>query len=162
MTDQNDNLDLEALDNEIEKENKVEKRIKDLSEKVRLTSEERDEKEKLLAQERAEKETLKKERDFLASFGEQLGKQPGAVKYQQDIKDKVLKGYSMEDAITAVLVSKGEYQAPKVETPIETVAGGSSATVHQMSGPKPVSQMTRDEKRAALVEAEARGDISVT
>ena len=40
MTDET--LDLEQLDNEIEKESKVEKRIKDLSEKVRLTAEERD------------------------------------------------------------------------------------------------------------------------
>lgn len=157
-----DELDLDQLDAGMERDNKVEKRIKDLSEKVKLTSEERDEKDKLLAQERTEKEALVKERDFLNSFGDQISKYPEAAGFKDKIKERVLKGYSVEDATTAVLVAEGKYTPPKVERPMETVAGGSAVTVHQTGGEKPINQLTQAEKRAKLVEAEARGDISMT
>lgn len=162
MTDQNNNLDLESLDNDIEQQNKVEKRIKDLSEKVRLTAEERDEQKRILNEKISENETLVKERDFLNSFGEQLAKHPEASGFKDKIKEKVLKGYSVEDATTAVLVAEGKYNPPRVEQPIETVVGGSSPTMHQINGEKSISQLSTAEKRAKLVEAESRGDISVS
>lgn len=163
MADENgDVLDLEGLDKDIEAKNRTEKRIKDLSEKVRLTSEERDEKDKLLAQERAEKEALQKERDFLNSFGDSLSKHPNAAQFKDEIKDKVLKGYSVEDATISTLAAKGQYSAPR-EVKIENVAGG-SASVNQpiTDAQKQVGQMSRDEKREALLEAEKRGDIYVS
>lgn len=156
-----DELDLDQLDSQIEKENKTEKRIKDLSEKVKLTAEERDEKDKLLTEQNTKISGLEKERDFLNSFGDQLSKYPEASGFKDAIKEKVLKGYSVEDATTAVLVANGKYNAPRVERPIDTVAGGSSPTMHQPTGEKTIQQMTRDEKRAALVEAESKGVISV-
>ena len=159
MADENDVLDLDEVDKDIENKSKVEKRIKDLSEKVRMTSEERDEKDKLLAQERAEKEVLQKERDFLNSFGDALAKYPKASSHKDEIKEKVLKGYSVEDATVSTLASKGEFpQKPQVENP----AGGSAAVTPPPEGPKPVSQMSHDEKRAALLEAEQKGDIYIS
>jgi hypothetical protein len=71
-------------------------------------------------------------------------------------------GYSVEDATFAVLGKAGKLgQAPTVErTP---VAGGSAVINAPMGGgTKPISEMSREEKRAALMEAEARGDIALT
>ena len=157
-----DILDLEDSES-VERQNKVEKRIKDLSEKVKLTSEERDEKERLLQEQAKQNESLKKENDFLNSFGDAMAKYPNAVAYKDKIKEKVLKGYSMDDAINSTLISEGKYNPPlKPEVPPENPAGGSAATQHTLGGEKPISELTREEKRAKLLEAEQRGDISIT
>jgi len=161
-----DEFDLDQLDSEIEQKNKVELRIKNLSDKVKLTSEERDDKDRLLQEQRSQNESLVKERDFLNSFGDQAVKYPDALAFKDKIKEKVLKGYSVEDATTAVLVSEGKYSAPRVETPItaspvNTFAGGSAPTLHQAGGEKGLDQLSREEKRAKLVEAEQRGDLGV-
>lgn len=154
-----DELDLEQLDQDIEKENKVEKRIKDLSEKVRLTSEERDEKDRLLAEQKAENDQLKKENSFNSGFVDVLSNHPAAKDHKDDIKTKVLAGMSMEDATFAVLGKAGKLSQPKPI--VDNPAGGSAVTQTPSSGQKSVSEMTREEKRAALLEAEARGDISM-
>src|SRR3990167_424047 len=155
-----DELNLEELDNEIDKESKVEKRIKDLSEKVRLTAEERDAEKKKLTEESAKAGNLQKEVEFLNSFGDQLGKYPDASSYRDKIKEKVLKGYSVEDATVSTLASEGKL-SPK-EVRVDNVAGGSAAVNQPVSGgQKPISEMTRDEKRNALLEAEKRGEISM-
>ncbi len=158
-----DELDLDQLETDLEKENRVEKRFKDLSEKVRLTSEERDEQKRLLEESVSKTQNLEKERDFLNSFGDQVAKYPEASQFRDKIKERVLKGYSVEDATTAVLVAEGKYQPPKPPAPpIDNIAGGSAATQHQTGGEKPIHELTREEKRARLVEAEQRGDISIT
>ena len=154
-------LDLETLDTQIEKDNKVEKRIKDLSEKVRLTSEERDELKRLSTEKDSAIANLTKERDFLNQFGDALAKYPDATSYKDKIKEKVLKGYSVEDATVATLASEGKFtaKAPEVENP----AGGSAAiTQPVIASEKPISQLTREEKRQKLIDAEQRGDISVS
>lgn len=157
-----EDFSLEKIDEEIDKNNRVEKRIKDLSEKVKLASEERDEKEKLLAQERAEKEALTKERDFLTSFGDAISKYPKASQFRDEIKQKVLKGYSVEDATVATLASKGEF-APPSQPKLDNPAGGAAAISQPIAeGDKTVAHMTRDEKRQKLIEAEARGDIYIS
>src|SRR3990167_994874 len=95
MADEEIDLDLDNLDQDIERKNKVEKRITDLSDKVRLTSEERDELKGLLATEQAAKEAAIKERDFYSSFTDATIKYPGANEYKDIIKEKVLSGYSV-------------------------------------------------------------------
>lgn len=156
-------LDLDQLDNEIENNNRTEKRFKDLSSKVKLTAEELDEQKRLVQDRESKISELEKERDFFNSFGDQIAKFPEAAGYKEQIKERVLRGYSVDDAVAAVLVSNGKYNAPVQTQPVanlDTFAGGSSTTVHQMTGEKTIQQLTRDEKRARLMEAEARGDIS--
>lgn len=162
-----DEFDLDNLDSTIEKENRVEKRIKDLSEKVKLAAEERDDQKRLLQEKLSENENLVKERDFLNAFGDTLAKYPEAAGLKDKIKERVLKGYSVEDATAATLVAEGKYNPPKIEVapkeaPLESIVGGSSPTMHQAGGEKTLQQLSREEKRAKLVEAEQRGDISVT
>ena len=156
-----DELDLEQLDIEIEKENKVEKRIKDLSEKVRLTAEERDANKRKLEEQMAKEANLNKEVEFLNSFGDQLSKHPEASQFRDKIKEKVLKGYSIEDATVSTLSSEGKL-SPQREV-VENVAGGSASVNQPISGgQKKVSDMSRDELRSALIEAERRGEISLS
>lgn len=156
-----DTLDLETLDQDIENSNKVEKRIKDLSEKVRLTSEERDEQKRLLKEQMDKNSSLEKERDFLSSFGDAVAKYPKASSHKDEIKEKVLKGYSVEDAMITTLASKGEFSQKEVK--VDNPAGGSAAVnPPPAGGVKPISQMSREEKRTALLEAEEKGDIYIS
>ena len=155
-----DILDLEQLDNEIESTSKVEKRIKDLSEKVRLTAEERDAEKRKAEEESAKTSGLQKEVEFLNSFGDQLSKHPEASPFRDKIKEKVLKGYSIEDATISTLASEGKLTQAEVQ--VDNVAGGSATVNQPITGEqKKVSEMSRDEKRAKLIEAEQRGDISL-
>ena len=156
-----EDLDLEQLDNEIETTNKVETRIKDLSSKVKLTAEERDAAKAKVTEALAQSANLQKEVEFLNSFGDQLSKHPEASPFRDKIKEKVLKGYSIEDATISTLASEGKL-IPK-EVQIDNVAGGSAAVNQPATGgQKTIPQMSRDEKRNALVEAEQRGDISLS
>ena len=152
-------IDLDKLDQEIDQDGKVEKRIRGLSEKVKLTSEERDESRRKLEEEQQKVASLEKERDFLSSFGDQVTKHPDAVPFRDKIKERVLKGYSVEDATVSVL--NGEGKLFKKEAPPENPAGGSAPVPPQLNVDKKVSEMTREEKRNALVEAEKRGDLGV-
>lgn len=146
-----EDANLNAEDEQIIR-NKVEERITSLSNKVKTTSEERD----ALALEKA---SLEKERDFYSSFTDSTAKYPGAVEYKDAIKEKVMAGYSVEDATVSVLNKEGKFQpqAPAVEK--ELVAGGSSLNRIPDGGSKSIGEMTRDEKRQALMEADKRGEI---
>src|SRR3990167_212937 len=160
MTDQNE-LDLEQLDNEIEKESKVEKRIKDLSEKVRLTAEERDAERKKLEEYTSKTKELERERDFFSSFSDIVSSNPAAKDHKDEILAKVKGGYSVDDATFAVLGKAGKLGHQEQRIDVGQVAGGSAA-VNQpvLGGEKSIHEMTRDEKRAKLLEAEQRGEIS--
>ena len=160
-----DELDLEQLDNEIETTNKVETRIKDLSSKVKLTAEERDAAKAKVAEALAQSANLQKEVEFLNSFGDVLAKPEfsNAAPFRDKIKEKVLKGYSIEDATISTLASEGKLTASQKEVKIDNVAGGSAAVNQPITGgQKTVSQMNRDEKRQALLDAEQRGEISLS
>ena len=159
-----DELDLEQLDSELEKENKVEKRIKDLSEKVRLTSEERDEQKNLLNASTQKVAELERENAFNSGFVDILSTHSAAKDHKDEIREKVLKGYSVEDATLAVLGKAGKLgqTQPPPAYKTENPAGGSAVTQPLVGDQKPISELSREEKRQKLVELEARGDISMT
>lgn len=98
-----------------------------------------------------------KERDFFKQFTGVASKFPGAAEYQDQILEKVKAGYTVDDAAVSVLNAEGKLTAsPQPQAP----AAGGSATNSSMEKPnKSVGEMTREEKRAALVDAEKRGDI---
>ena len=145
------------LDDEIQPENKVEKRIKQLSNKVKLTSKERDELAKANEKLKLERDTLKKDSEFSSSFSDSPHYQV-AKDYKDEIRKKVSGGYSVEDAVVAVLAKEGKLDAIKAT---ESPAGG-SATNPPMSGEqKPLKDMTLGEKREEVLKAMERGDINV-
>ena len=153
-------LDLE-LDSEEEKINKVEKRIKSLSEKVKLTSEERDEKNRLLTERDGQLANASKERDFYKGFNQISTKYPGANEYQDKILEKVNAGYDVEDATISILAKEGKYTPaqPKVED--DKAAGGSASTAMKGNDSKTPEQMSQDERRAALEEAFSKGEVKL-
>lgn len=143
--------------------NRTEERIKNLSSKVRETSQERDEAKKAVETAESARISAEKERDFYASFSDATGKYPGASEYKDAIKEKVLAGYSVEDATMSVLNQEGKL-APQIETaPAPAPAAGGSASINlPTGGEKSIAEMDRNEKRAALEEAVNRGDIYLT
>lgn len=125
-------------------------RINQLSEKVELTSKERDELKGLVGQRDSEIATLKKENEFNSGFADMLGAHPLAKDHKDDIKAKVLAGYSVEDATFAVLGKVGKLGTQDVSQP--QVAGGSATTpITSSQTEKTVAEMSLAEKREALL-----------
>lgn len=138
----------------INKDNKTENRFKDLTQKAKELGE-------TAEREKMGRETAEKERDFYSGFSESVAKTPQAAEFKDEIKAKVLLGYSVEDATVSILHSKGKLAPLAPER--ETIAGGSATnTITQSSTNKTIGEMTRDEKRAAVLEAQSKGDISLT
>lgn len=149
--------------------NPVEERIKSLSGKVKSTAEERDAARAAEEAAKTAQAAAEKERDFYASFSDSAVKYPGASEYKDKIKEKVLAGYSVEDATVSVLNSEGKLVAasgPATDTrTVEVVgqaAGGSAVNQLPDGGTKTPQEMTQAERRQALIDAEKRGEISLT
>lgn len=152
-----DELDLDLDD----QEDKINNRIRTLSEKVKSTAQERDElatKQKSSDEARAKAE---KERDFFKDFSQLSSKYPAASSYQEKILEKVNAGYTAEDATLSILAKEGKLTAQSApEAPLpraDQVAGGSAATTVSDSGDKELRDMTTEEKRSALLEMEKGG-----
>src|SRR3990167_10023319 len=132
-------LDLD-LDTIVEDQEHVkqDKRIKDLSEKVRLTAEKRDESDKLRKERDEQLATANKEIDFFKNFSPLTSKYQAAGEFQDKIKEKVMAGYDVEDATVAVLAKEGKLTAPVVSLPPkENPAGGSATNAIKAGGEKP-------------------------
>lgn len=127
-------------------------RNRDLSEKVTKTRAELD-------AEKQKRESAEKELEFYKGFSKLSSKYPNASDYEDKIREKVLKGYDMEDAAVAVLSKSGKLTMPKPER--EVVAGG-SATTNPSQGSKGIKEMTQAERLQALRDAEARGEIGLS
>lgn len=141
--------------------NKTEQRIKNLSSKVAETATERDE---ALTKAQAAEEArvaLEKERDFYASFSTNASKYPAASEHMDAIKEKVLSGYSVEDATVSVLNAEGKL-APATAgvQPIAGPAAGGSAATQLTGDTRSYSEMSREDKRSALFEAEKSGELA--
>lgn len=126
----------------------AEDRIKQLSDKVELTAKERDEKDKLLSESNTKVANLEKENAFNSGFADMLGTHSAAKDHKDDIKAKVLAGYSVEDATLAVLAKAGKLGVATTTAP--QVAGGSAATAMPQGGQKSVQEMTQAERRTQL------------
>lgn len=153
-----DQTELDKIEAETEQKLQTKNRFQELSEKVKLTSQERDEMAKAKQQLEATNSDLSKERDFYKDFSANVTKYPNASEYQDKILEKVKAGYSTEDAMVSVLAKEGKLNSP-VQAPIPKphLEGGSAPTIQ--SGGKDLSSMTAAEKFAALGEAEASGDL---
>lgn len=122
---------------------RLEDRVTELSSKVELTSKERDEL-------KSSNDVLSRDRDFYKGYSEVVTSNPEAKNHQEEIKEKFLKGYTLEDATFAVLGKAGKLGNAQ-HTTAPQVAGGSSATAMPQSGTKEVKDMSQAERRAQLV-----------
>lgn len=144
----------DEIDVQADEINRTDKRLTDLSSKVKETATERDN-----ALRQVEEAT--RERDFYASFSEMVPKYSEASAFKDQIKDKVMKGYSVEDATVSVLNAEGKLIAPSVDTPPAPpgpAAGGSALYSPPLTGDKTLGEMSRDEKRQKLIELDQQGD----
>jgi len=144
-----DETELE-LDQNIEPINKTQERITSLSNKVRETSKERDDAKEAAAKADSERQAALKERDFYQGFAGISAKYPAANEHMEDIKAKVLAGYSPEDAAVAVLAQNGKFgisQAPVVSMSAPgPAAGGSASVTIPEGGTKSAGQMSQAER----------------
>lgn len=144
---EDENLDLDQEPN-VDREDQ---RNKTLSKKVIETAKERDEMAAAKAQEETEKNAALKERDFYKDFSSQTSKYPAASEYQDAIKEKVMSGYSVDDATVAVLAREGKFTAPAPEPiKVDSPAGGSASNTIQSGGDKTIAEMDQAERRAIL------------
>lgn len=148
MADDEINLDLNE-DNQ-EEITRKDSRIKSLSEKVKLTSEERDALAKAKEEAEAKYAAAQKDADFFKSFNTVSGKYQGASEYQDKIREKVNAGYAIEDAARVVLMDEGKYSPPAPKVERESVIGGSAVTNLKANDSKSPDEMTQEERRAAL------------
>lgn len=149
------------LEQELTQPSESEKRINQLSGTVKTVSDERD-------QERANREAAEakvaeaeRERDFYAGFSDVVATNPEAKDHKDDILTKVKSGYTVQDATYAVLGAAGKLNQTLQTVEVESPAGGSATVTIPQGGVKSVGDMTQEERRAALLEAESRGDIGV-
>lgn len=137
---------------EEKKVDRAEKRYQELSQKVATTSKERDKLQK-------ERDAAKKEVEFYSSFSDTTDKYPAAKEFKDQIKEKVLQGYSMEDAAVSILAKEGKFTPAQPEP--ENPAGGSAVNPPASGEVKEIQDMSLEEKRAAVEEAVKRGHISI-
>ena len=149
-------LDL-TLDNE--NINKTEERIKNLSSKVKEKAQETENERALRAEAETRATTAEKERDFFQSFSSHSAKYPQASEHIDAIKEKVMAGYAPEDAILSVLNTEGKLMGNSEPVSYGPIAGGSAQT-QLVGGSKSTSEMTRQEMRAKLLEADGRGELA--
>lgn len=159
-------LNLDNIEAQAEEKLKVKNRFEKLSENVILEKKAKTEAEAKAKAEADRADALSKERDFYKDFSANTGKYPNASQYQDKIWGKVKLGYSTEDAMVAVLNAEGKLGT--TSQPIAQqqsysgqVAGGSSST-NVPDNNKSIENMTSKEKLAELIEAEKRGEISLT
>lgn len=148
MSDEDLNLDLDEENNE--EFSKFKSRIKTLSEKVKLTSEERDLLKKNLEEKDGKLSSFEKENNFLKGFSKVASAYNGATEYQDKIWEKVNLGYSVEDATISTLVAEGKFTPPTKEEKMESAAGGSASIGITDKGEKTLKEMSLEEKRQAL------------
>lgn len=144
----------------VDQPSEAEKRIKKLSGDVRTVSEERDVAKAAAEAAAAEKAEMAKERDFYASFSDVVSTHAAAKDHKEEILAKVKSGYTVEDATVSVLNKLGKLGNAPVER--QSPAGGSASAPVTGGGVKTSGQMTQAERRAAILEAEQKGDISMS
>lgn len=155
-----DELELDLEDENITRDKK---RLETLSGKVKETAAERDQ---ALADKQAAEEAkaiAEKKIEFLSGFSDTVTKFPAATEHKDAIEAKVLAGYTVEDAVVAVLNAENKLPM-QVESapPAGPAAGGSAPNTLNDTGTKPVAEMTQQERRALLEDFAKKGDISLT
>lgn len=152
-------ITLDELNNTINNDNTragqtIDRRVSNLTEKLKTEGEEKARIDQARADAEAKANAMEKERDFYSSFSDSTSQYPQASEYKDAIKEKVMSGYTVEDATVSILAKEGKlnYQPQR-----ENIAGGSATNSLQTEGSKTTGEMDRAEKRAALVQAENEG-----
>jgi hypothetical protein len=149
--------DLDQIEASADNKLKVKNRFQQLSDKVKSEAQE---KEKAQAEAKANAEritALEKEAESLKTFSQLSSKYPEASNYQEQILERVNRGYDPEEATLAVLAKEGklEQQAPLKPEGAE----GGSAMTQIPEGDKTPGDMSASEKLEALQKLEKSGEL---
>lgn len=151
------NLDLDSVQSDAEQKLQVKDRFAKLTEKGIESEKAREIAEAKFKTEAEARVSAEKERDFFKSFSQIASKHPGASEYQDQILEKVNRGYDPEDAALAILAKEGKLTSQPVSQPRPNAEGGSAQTNLGDGGNKEVSEMSREEKMNALMQQEKEG-----
>lgn len=154
-----DDLNLDDLEKDINNKNAVEERVRNTIAAKKEAEAKAEEAQKKASEALEKVAQMEKETKFLNSFADSATKFPGIGEYKDKIKEKVLSGYTFDDAAVSILVSEGKYTPP--EKPKDIVAGGSASNQITNNAQKSVTEMSKDEKWAALKEEERKGNIGL-
>lgn len=158
--DDDKDLDLDLGDDESAIINRKDKKIKSLSDKFEISEKEKADIIKAKEEAEAKATASTKDAEFYKGFNTISSKYEGASEYQDQIREKVLAGYDLEDATVAVLNKEGKFTpVPQVEQRQPIAAGGSASTSMNLGAEKAPNQYTRAELKSALMEAESKGEF---
>lgn len=148
----------EELVLEEEEINRTNSRIKSLSDKVKSTSEERDALKTKADEAEAKAAAALKDAEFYKGFNPMTSKYPGSSEYQDKIREKAALGLDVEEATMLVMAKEGKYTPSQPVVERSSATGGSAVTNLKDGDSKSPDKMTQDERKAALMEAEAKGE----
>ncbi len=148
------------LDNN-EEINREKDRNKKLADKVKTTSEERDALAKAKEEEVLARSTAEKERDYYTGFTPMTAKYPGSVDFQDKILEKTKLGLDIEEATMLVMAKEGKYTPPTPAQEKFNASGGSANTTITSGDSKTPQEMSQAERKSALEEAFAKGELSL-
>ncbi len=151
------NLDLDTIEANAQEKLQTKDRFAKLTEKG-LEAERKAQEAEAKAQTESQRAAkAEKDLEFYKSFSQISSKYQGASEFQDQIKERVDKGYDPEDAAIAVLGREGRLgQAPQA-TYQPNVAGGSAQTNLGDGGSKDIKDMSSAEKAEALMQMEREG-----
>lgn len=150
---------VEELEATLNEPSEAEKRIKQLSGKVKEEAEAKEAAVKAQQEAETKAQTAERKSAFLESFSDIVSENPAAKEFKAEIEEKVMGGMSIEDAKFAVLGKAGKLsQSMQVDSP----AGGSATTTVTQKTDKSPKEMKSDELRAAVEDAVKKGNISWT
>lgn len=147
----------DELDVALTEPSEADKRIKQLSGKVKESSEALETAN--AAKVEAERKAAEAERkaSFSDGFADIVAENPAAKEFKAQLEEKVLGGMSLEDAKYIVLGKAGKLASQESH---ESPAGGSAATSVTIPVQKSNGDMSQEERLNALKEAEKKGDLS--
>ncbi len=153
-------LNLDDLDQNADKQLQIKNRYQQLANDKRTLSQEKEELTKQKAEAEGKVNQLEKEKEFFKTFSQLSSKHPEASNYQDQILERVNKGYDPEEATLAVLAKEGKLgnqPQPQAQPPR---AEGGSAVTNVSLGEKAVNDLTPAERLEALRELEKSGELA--
>lgn len=121
-------------------------RINQLSQKLAEEAKSKEKEAKAREKAEAEAQAAARERDFYKNINPLLREFPDAAEFQDEIKEKVNKGYDVKDATIAVLHGKSKLSPKQAEK--EMIAGGSATTNVQAGAGKSVEDLIKNGSQA--------------
>lgn len=156
------NLDeLDQIDSNSANKLQIKNRYQKLANDNRTLAQEKEAAEAKVKAEAERAASLEKEANFYKTFSQLSSKHPEATNYQEQILERVNKGYDPEEATLAVLAKEGKlggFTPPAPQVRPQNVEGGSAMT-QMPDGDKSLDEMSRNEKLDALLELEKSGDL---